>query len=48
MDSNFVRVRVDGEFPKLGDDVFIPMELTQLLYDGMEKSGGSRSYPYRR
>ena len=26
-DSNFVRVRVDGEFPKQEDDVFIPMEL---------------------
>ncbi len=25
--SNFVRVRVDGEFPKQEDDVFIPMEL---------------------
>lgn len=26
-DSNFVRVRVDGEFPKQEDDVFISMEL---------------------
>lgn len=26
-DSNFVRVRVDGEFPKQEDDVFIPIEL---------------------
>lgn len=26
-DSNFIRVRVDGEFPKQEDDVFIPLEL---------------------
>lgn len=26
-DSNFIRVRVDGEFPRQEDDVFIPLEL---------------------
>jgi hypothetical protein len=32
-DSNFIRVRVDGEFPKQEDDVFIAIDLVEMSVD---------------